>query len=117
MKKSYQIEAQRAVTQLEAMAIDGNPAMQRMLPMAGMIGWLKKGVGELMMQAGRTANRWGSEQGYCVVMGQKVPVRWPRVRMVEDKEVGLGSYEKFHRGESQLDTLGLCALLIDASRW
>jgi hypothetical protein len=24
-------------------------------------------------QAERTANRWGSEGGYCVVMGQKVP--------------------------------------------
>ena len=25
-------------------------------------------------QAERTANRWGSERGYCIVMGQKVPV-------------------------------------------
>ena len=31
-------------------------------------------------QAERTANRWGSERGYCVVMGQKVPVQRPRVR-------------------------------------
>ena len=98
MKKPYQIETQRAVKQLEAMATDGNPAVQMMLPMAEMIGWLKKGVGELIRQAGlqvmellmqeevrelagersqrqeeRTASRWGSEQGYCVVMGQKVP--------------------------------------------
>src|SRR4029077_16344494 len=97
MKKPYQIEAQRAVNQLEAMATDGNPAVQMMLPMAEMVGWLRKGVGELARQAGvqfmemqsaeevrelvgersqrraeRTANRWGSEQGYCVVMGQKV---------------------------------------------
>src|SRR5205085_10211193 len=124
MKKPYQIEAQRAVKQLEAMATEGNPAVQMMLPMAEMIGWLKKGVGELIRQAGlqvmellmqeevrevvgersqrqaeRTASRWGSEQGYCVVMGQKVPVRRPRVRTVEDKEVCLGSYEMFHRGE------------------
>ena len=87
MKKPYQIESQRAVKQLEAMATDGNPAVQMMLPMAEMIGWLKKGVGELIRQAGlqvmellmqeevrevvgersqrqaeRTANRWGSEQ-------------------------------------------------------
>ena len=98
MKKPYQIEAQRAVKQLEAMTTDGNPAVQMLLPMAEMVGWLRKGVGELVRQAGlqlmellmkeevrelvgersqrqaeRTANRWGSEQGYCVVMGQKVP--------------------------------------------
>jgi len=130
MKKPYQIEAQRAVKQLEAMATEGNPAVQMMLPMAEMIGWLKKGVGELIRQAGlqvmellmqeevrevvgersqrqaeRTASRWGSEQGYCVVMGQKVPVRRPRVRTVEDKEVRLGSYELFHRGEPLTETV------------
>src|ERR1035441_4278146 len=98
MKKPYQIEAERAVKQLEAMAAEGNPAVQMVLPMAEMMGWLRKGVGELIRQAGvqlmdllmqeevrglvgersqrqaeRTANRWGSERGYCVVMGQKVP--------------------------------------------
>ena len=52
MKKPYQIEAQRAVKQLEAMAADGNPAVQMMLPMAEMMGWLRKGVGELIRQAG-----------------------------------------------------------------
>ena len=52
MKKPYQIEAQRAVKQLEAMAADGNPAVQMMLPMAEMVGWLRKGVGELIRQAG-----------------------------------------------------------------
>jgi hypothetical protein len=89
MKKPYQIGAQRAVKQLEAMAADGNPGVQMMLPMAEMVGWLRKGVGELIRQAGlqvmellmqeevrelvgersqrqaeRTANRWGSEKGY-----------------------------------------------------
>src|ERR1035441_2122965 len=39
MKKPYQIEAQRAVKQLEAMAGDGNPAVQMVLPMAEMVGW------------------------------------------------------------------------------
>ncbi len=43
MKKPYQIEAQRAVKQFEAMAADGNPAVQMMLPMAEMVGWLRKG--------------------------------------------------------------------------
>jgi len=130
MKKPYQIEAQRAVKQLEAMAADGNPAVQMVLPMAEMVGWLRKGVGALIRQAGlqlmelmmqeevrelagkrheqqseRTANRWGSERGYCVVMGQKVPIQRPRVRTTDDKEVRLGSYEMFHRGEPLTETV------------
>jgi putative transposase len=130
MKKPYQIEAQRAIKQLDAMVADGNPAVQMILPMAEMMGWLRKGVGELIRQAGlqlmdllmqeevrelagersqrqsdRTANRWGSERGYCVVMGQKVPIQRPRVRTTEDKEVRLGSYELFHRGEPLTETV------------
>jgi transposase-like protein len=130
MKKPYQIEAQRAIKQLDAMVADGNPAVQMMLPMAEMMGWLRKGVGELIRQAGlqlmdllmqeevrelagershrqsdRAANRWGSERGYCVVMGQKVPIQRPRVRSIEDKEVRLGSYELFHRGEPLTETV------------
>ena len=130
MKKPYQIESQRAVKQLEAMAADGNPAVQMVLPMAEMVGWLRQGVGELIRQAGlrlmdllmqeevrelvgersqrqaeRTANRWGSERGYCVVMGQKVPVERPRVRSTDDQEVRLGSYELFHRGEPLTETV------------
>jgi putative transposase len=129
MKKPYQIDAQRAVRQFEAMAAEGNPAVQMMLPMAEMMGWLRKGVGELIRQAGlqlmdlmmqeevrelvgersrrlpdRTANRWGTEHGYCVVMGQKVPIERPRVRS-EEKEVRLGSYELFHRGEPLTETV------------
>jgi putative transposase len=130
MKKPYQIESLRAVKSLEEMAADGNPAVQMVLPMAEMIGWLHKGVGELIRQAGlqliqllmeeevkqlvgarsqsrpeRTANRWGSERGYCVVMGQKVPVERPRVRSTEDREIRLGSYEMFHRGEPLTETV------------
>ena len=130
MKKPYQIESQRAVKELEAMAADGNPAVQMVLPMAEMVGWLRQGVGELIRQAGlrlmdllmqeevrelvgersqrqadRKANRWGSERGYCVVMGQKVPVERPRVRRTDDQEVRLGSYELFHRGEPLTETV------------
>jgi len=56
-------------------------------------------------QTERTASRWGSERGYCVVMGQKVPIQRPRVRTTEDKEVRLGSYEMFHRGEPLTETV------------
>jgi putative transposase len=130
MKKPYQIESQRAVKQLAEMAADGNPSVQMVLPLAEMMGWLRKGVGELVRQAGlqlmellmeeevrelagersqrqpeRTVSRWGSERGYCVVMGQKVPVQRPRVRTTDDKEVRLGSYELFHRGEPLTETV------------
>ena len=61
---------------------------------------VRKLVGERSQrQPERTANRWGKECGYCVVMGQKVPIKRPRVRTREDQEVRLGSYELFHRGE------------------
>jgi len=46
MKKPYQIESQRAVKQLERMAAEGNPAVQMVLPLAEMVGWLRKGVGD-----------------------------------------------------------------------
>jgi len=130
MKKPYQIEAQRAVRQLEEMAADGNPAVQMVLPMAEMVGWLREGVGALIRQVGlrmmellmeeevrervgersqpqpdRTANRWGKERGFCVVMGQKVPIERPRVRTTDDREVRLGSYEMFHRGEPLTETV------------
>src|SRR5450631_3414837 len=130
MKKPYQIESQRAVKRLEEMAADGNPAVQMVLPMAEMGGWLRKGVGAVIRQAGlqlmellmeeevrdlvgersqpqpdRTANRWGKERGYCVVMGQKVPIDRPRVRTTDEKEVRLGAYEMFHRGEPLTETV------------
>jgi putative transposase len=130
MKKPYQIEAQRAVKRLEEMAAEGNPAVQMTLPMAEALGWLKQGVGELIRQAGvqliglmmeeevrelagqrhqpqpeRKANRWGKEKGFCVVMGQKLPIERPRVRSTEDREVRLGTYELFHRGEPLTETV------------
>jgi len=130
MKKPYQIDAERAVQQLQKMAVDGNPAVQMVLPMAEMVGWLHEGVGALVRQAGlrvmellmeeevrervgersqprpdRTANRWGKERGFCVVMGQKVPIERPRVRTTDEQEVRLGSYEMFHRGEPLTETV------------
>ena len=130
MRKPYQIDAQRAVQQLQKMAVEGNPAVQLVLPMAEMVGWLRQGVGELVRQAGlqlmtllmeaeveqrvgersqrqseRSAHRWGSERGYGVVMGQKVPIQRPRVRTTDNHEVRLGSYEMFHRGEPLTETV------------
>src|SRR5689334_18177495 len=46
---------------------------------------------------GRKVHRWGSEDGYCVVDGQKVPIRRTRLRTSEKREQRLGSYEMFRR--------------------
>ena len=130
MKKPYQIESQRAVRRFEQRVADDNAAVQMVLPMAEVMSYLRQGVGELIRQTGlqlielvmeeevkqlvgersqpsaaRTANRWGSERGYCVVMGQKVAITRPRVRSVDDREVRLGSYEMFHRGEPLTETV------------
>lgn len=122
MKKKYQIAKQRAVQEFRQMAERDNPGVQMVLPMAEIASHLQQGVGHLMRQAGlelmnlvmaeevkqlvgaryeqdeeRRAHRWGREEGYCVVDGQKVPIQRQRVRNKENKEVRLGSYELFQR--------------------
>ena len=44
MKKPYQIESQRAVKRLEKMAAEGNPEYRWVLPMAEMVGRLRRGT-------------------------------------------------------------------------
>jgi putative transposase len=43
----------------------------------------------------RSRTRWGSEEGYVVFAGRKVPMRRPRVRAVDGKEVALQRYGMF----------------------
>ena len=122
MKKQYQIEQQRAVQQFRRIATENNPNIQMTLPLADIVGLLQEGVGNLLRQAGlalmqlvmeeevkslagerhqqhngRRAHRWGTEQGYCVVDGQKVPIRRTRLRTTDHREQRLGSYELFQR--------------------
>jgi transposase-like protein len=122
MQKRYQIDKQRAVQEFRRLATETNPNIQMILPLAGIVGMLQEGVGHLMREAGlvlmmgvmeeevrhvvgersvpnagRQANRWGKEQGYCVVDGQKVPIERTRVRDKANREVKLGSYELFQR--------------------
>jgi hypothetical protein len=49
--------------------------------------------------------RWGTQKGYCVVAGQKVPLERPRVRDVRPREVPLGSYETLQRGSLMEDAV------------
>ena len=122
MKKRYQIEQQRAVQQFRRLATEENPNVQMILPLADIVGLLQQGVGHLLRQAGlelmslvmdeevrhlagerhqqhegRRAHRWGKEDGYCVVDGQKVRIRKTRLRTPDKREQRLGSYELFQR--------------------
>jgi transposase-like protein len=90
------------------------------LPLADIVGLLQEGVGNLLRETGlalmqtvmeeevrhlagerhqqheaRRAHRWGKEDGYCVVDGQKVPIRKTRLRTPDKREQRLGSYELF----------------------
>ena len=122
MKKQYQIEQQRAVQQFRRIAMEQNPNIQMILPLAEIVGLLQQGVGNLLRETGlalmqtvmdeevrhlagerhqqhegRRAHRWGKEDGYCVVDGQKVPIRKTRLRTPDKHEHRLGSYELFQR--------------------
>jgi transposase-like protein len=122
MKRRYQIEQQRAVQQFRRLATEQNPNIQMVLPLAEIVSLLQHGVGNLVRQTGlelmhlvmdeevkslagerhqqhegRRAHRWGKEDGYCVVDGQKVPIRRTRLRSPDQHEQRLGSYELFQR--------------------
>ncbi len=122
MKRQYQIEKQRAVQQFRRIATEENPNIQMILPLAEIVGLLQQGVGNLLRETGlalmqtvmeeevrhlagerhqqhegRRAHRWGKEDGYCVVDGQKVPIQKTRLRTKDKREQRLGSYELFQR--------------------
>jgi transposase-like protein len=122
MKRRYQIEQQRAVNEFRQLATKQNPSIQMALPLSEIVGLLQQGVGHLLREAGlalmhlvmeeevrqlagerhqqhaeRRAHRWGKEDGYCVIDGQKVPIQRTRLRTQEKREQRLGSYELFQR--------------------
>lgn len=122
MKRRYQIAGRRAARNFQRMAAEKNPNIQMILPLAEVVSLLQDGVGRLLREAGlalmnlvmeeevrqlageryqqhpeRRAHRWGKEAGYCVVDGQKVPLRRTRLRDSANREQRLGSYELFQR--------------------
>jgi len=50
--------------------------------------------------ADRNWSRWGGEDGYIVVAGQKAPVRRPRVRSKDAREAELETYRSFQNPEN-----------------
>ena len=130
MRRRYQIDQQRAVQQFRQLAREENPSIPMIFPMAEVVGLLQEGVGHLLREAGlalmnlvmeeevrhlagerhqqhpqRRAHRWGKEDGYCLVDGQKVAIRRTRLRSPEKREQRLGSYELFQRSAPREDAV------------
>jgi putative transposase len=118
LSKPYQIENRRAMQRFESALRESSP-VQLILPAVEIAMAMKEGVGALIRQAGlqliqavmerevemivgpnyrhradRQNWRWGKEQGWCRIDGQKVPIERARVRNGE-QEVPLGSYLHF----------------------
>jgi len=120
LERPYQIEDRRAMQRFETSLKDRESPVQLLLPALEIAAAMREGVGELIRRAGlelisllmeqevetvvgkrhapapgRTAYRWGQDEGWCRIDGQKVPVKRPRAREVDGKEVKLGSYVSF----------------------
>ncbi|MGQ9635872.1 MAG: IS256 family transposase [Bryobacteraceae bacterium] len=122
MERPYQIEDRRAMQRFETALGSRQEAVQLVLPAVEIVTAMRAGVGELIRRAGlelmcllmeqeveelvgkrsvpskeRTAYRWGKDDGWCRIDGQKVPLKRPRARQVDGKEVQLGSYLCFQQ--------------------
>ncbi len=130
MKKTYQIDKQRAAQRFVEQARASQQQVQLALPLPEVVNLVQCGlmnlaiaafvqVAEQVMQwevatltgpksradAQRAYTRWGSQAGYCVVAGQKVPLQRPRVRDVRQREAPLGSYEMLQRASLMEDSI------------
>jgi transposase-like protein len=122
VKTRYQIDKQRAVQQFRRIAEQGDRSVQLVIPLKEVLDLVQRGLMNLALRTftqvaeevmdhevtalvgpKNQANpergnvRWGSQAGYCVVGGQKIPLERPRVRNLDKKEVPLGSYELLQR--------------------
>jgi putative transposase len=124
VKQQYQSRASEAVNQFRDWATSNeHQPVQLSFPTPEIVKLAEQGLGELLRRVGkmfiegvleaeaeqivgprskstpdRKAYRWGKEQGYCIIDGQKVPIARPRVRSrANDREIPLGSYELFQR--------------------
>ena len=112
-----------AAEKFQAWAAENENPIQLSFPTPDIVQLAQQGLGDLLRRVGqlfienvleaeatqlagprsqpdpqREAYRWGSEQGYCVIDGQKVPIARPRLRSkAENREMALGSYELFQR--------------------
>ena len=123
MKKQYQINKQRAAKQFQNWAASNDEPIQLTFPTADIAELAQSSLGDLLRAVGklfiesvmeaevehivgrrskrnqeRGAYRWGTEAGFCVIDGQRVPIARPRMRNRQNnREIPLGSYELFQR--------------------
>lgn len=131
MKKRYQKDKQEAVGRFEAWTAQQDKTVKLSLPRGEVAELAQQSLGELMRRVGkllietvmeeevedlvgerskpnegRQAYRWGSESGYCIVDGQRVPIDRPRVRSrVHNREIPLGSYALFQKASLVEETV------------
>jgi putative transposase len=130
LKRTYQISRRRAVESFQKFALTNPIPIQLSFPLPEVAELAQTSVGDLMRYVGRmfiesvmeaevvqvvgpksepnpdrTTYRWGTEEGFCVVDGQRVPITRPRLRSRTRKEVPLGSYEMFQRASLLEETV------------
>ena len=131
MKKQYQITKKQAEDRFTSWAAENEIPLQFTFETKDVVELAKSSLGDLLRKVGkifiesvmeaevvdlvgkkskpnqdRQAYRWGTEAGYCIVDGQRVPIDRPRVRSnANDKEIPLGSYELFQRTSLIHDTV------------
>lgn len=130
MKRTYQISHRRALERFRKFALANPTPIQWTFPLADVaelaptsLGDLLRGIGttfiESVMEAEveqlagersqpnpqRNIYRWGIDEGYCIIDGQRLLVKRPRLRSRMKKEVPLGSYEMFQRSSLLGDTV------------
>jgi len=131
VKKQYQISKRRAAARFEEWAKSNPIPIQLTFPTAGIAELAQNSLGDLLRSVGRIfiesvmesevrelagerfqrydrrgVYRWGSESGFCIIDGQRVPIDRPRVRSREkNQEIPLGSYELFQRASLMDETV------------
>jgi transposase-like protein len=131
MKRRYQISKKVAAERFQRWAEQNPVPIQLMFPTAGIAELAQQSLGDLLRSVGkvfietvmeneviglvgarsqpnaeRSAYRWGTESGFCIIDGQRVPVDKPRVRNRQnDREIPLGSYELFQRASLVEETV------------
>jgi transposase-like protein len=130
MKKTYQINKQKALKTFREASEAAQTPIQLVMALPELVKMAQQGlmsmalsvfmqIAQEMMnwdvsqlvgpknqaQGDRENYRWGSEQGYCVVGGQKVPLKRPRVRDKRQREVALGSYEMLQQASLMDDAV------------
>ena len=123
MKRTYQIEDQKAIQRFRSHLTNDPGNIQLILPLADIAQRLRNGVDHMLFEAelqllqlimedevswltgarykrgeGHALARWGGAPGSVIIQGQKIPLERPRIRN-GNSDVKLGSYELFRREE------------------